>query len=78
MINLQLFLFLTIQRVPHVPSILIVKYLFVREKIALSYVSVEYIPTELMLADPLTKALAPKVFREHVTHMGLLESTYIC
>ncbi|KAH9669477.1 Integrase catalytic domain-containing protein [Citrus sinensis] len=54
-----------------------IKYLFVREKIALSYVSVEYIPTELMLADPLTKALAPKVFREHVTHMGLLESTYI-
>ncbi|KAH9697754.1 Integrase catalytic domain-containing protein [Citrus sinensis] len=55
-----------------------VKYLFVREKIALSYVSIEYIPTELMLADPLTKALAPKVFRVHVTHMGLLESTYIC
>ncbi|KAH9735468.1 Integrase catalytic domain-containing protein [Citrus sinensis] len=55
-----------------------IKYLFVREKIALSCVSVEYILTELMLADPLTKALAPKVFREHVTHMGLLESTYIC
>ena len=55
-----------------------VKYLFVREKIARSYVSVEYIPTELMLADPLTKALAPNVFREHVTHMGLFESTYIC
>ncbi|KAH9737203.1 Integrase catalytic domain-containing protein [Citrus sinensis] len=55
-----------------------IKYLFVREKIALSCVSVEYIPTELMLADPLTKALAPKVFREHVTHMGLFESTYIC
>lgn len=52
--------------------------MFVREKIALSCVSVEYIPTELMLADPLTKALAPKVFREHVTHMGLFESTYIC
>ncbi|KAH9714963.1 Integrase catalytic domain-containing protein [Citrus sinensis] len=54
-----------------------IKYLFVREKIALSCVSVEYIPTELMLADPLTKALAPKVFREHVTHMGLFQSTYI-
>ena len=55
-----------------------IKYLFVREKIALSCVSVEYILTELMLADPLTKVLAPKVFKEHVTHMGLFESTYIC
>ena len=43
----------------------------------MSYVLVEYIPTKLMLAYPLTKALAPKLFREHVTHMGLLESTYI-
>ena len=55
-----------------------VKYLFVREKIALSYVSVEYIPTKLILVDPLTKVLAPKLFREHVTHMGLFESTFIC
>ncbi|KAH9781008.1 Integrase catalytic domain-containing protein [Citrus sinensis] len=49
-----------------------IKYLFVREKIALSCVSVEYIPTELMLADPLTKALAPKLASRDI----LLESYY--
>lgn len=55
-----------------------VKYLFIEEQIALSYISIEYIPIELMLANLLAKALTPKVLREHVTHMGLLESSFIC
>lgn len=54
-----------------------IKYFFVREKVAESYICIEYISTEHMLADPLTKGLAPKVFQGHVTHMGLLESYVI-
>ena len=38
-----------------------VKYFFVREKITLSYVSVDYMPTKLMLANPLTKAYSKSI-----------------
>lgn len=54
-----------------------IKYLFVREKIMASYINVEHISTEQMLADPLTKGLTPKVFQEHVAHMGLIESSVV-
>ena len=33
--------------------------------------SIEHINTELMVADPLTKGLPPKTFKEHVKRMGL-------
>ena len=35
---------------------------------------VEHIPTELMIADPLTKGLIVQVFVNHVTRMGVVRS----
>ena len=49
-----------------------VKFLFVKEKVAESLISIEHTLTTSMLADPLTKGLPICVFQEHVTHMGLL------
>jgi len=46
--------------------------MFVREKIQELQTRVEHIPTELMIADPLTKGLTVKTFVEHVTRMGLM------
>ena len=34
-------------------------------------VCIEHIRTDLMIADPLTKGLQPKTFKEHVHRMGL-------
>ena len=51
-----------------------IKYLVVREKTLELQTSIIHIATEEMIADPLTKGLPPKVFKEHVTHMGLVES----
>ena len=49
-----------------------VKFFFVKEKVAESFISVEHTPTTSMLVDPLTKGLPIYVFQEHVTCMGLL------
>ena len=46
----------------------------VREKILELQTSIIHIATEEMVADPLTKGLPPKVFKEHVTQMRLVES----
>ncbi|KAL5752822.1 hypothetical protein ACOSQ2_023329 [Xanthoceras sorbifolium] len=54
-----------------------IKFLFVREKVMESVICVEHISTGLMLADPLTKGLAPRVFQEHATHMGLIEFSIV-
>ncbi|KAL5787466.1 hypothetical protein ACOSP7_004415 [Xanthoceras sorbifolium] len=54
-----------------------IKHLFVREKVVESVICVEHIPTGLMLADPLTKDLVSRVFQEHVTRMGLIESSVV-
>ena len=51
-----------------------IKYLVVKEKIQELQTSIVHIATEEMITDPLTKGLPPKVFKEHVTHMGLVES----
>ena len=37
-------------------------------------VAIEDISTELMVADPMTKALPAKVYHGHVEHMGLVSS----
>jgi len=49
-----------------------VKYLVVKEKCDEHKVSIEYISTVLMVADPFTKALSPGLYKDHVGHMGLL------
>lgn len=48
------------------------KYLVVREKKKEHEVLIEHISTELMIEDPITKALPPKQYRKHVDHIGLV------
>ncbi|RVW44023.1 Retrovirus-related Pol polyprotein from transposon TNT 1-94 [Vitis vinifera] len=43
-----------------------IKYLVVREKVQNGVVSIEHIKNTLMLADPLTKGLPPKLFMDYV------------
>ena len=47
------------------------KYFVVKEEVQKQRVSIEHIKTDLMIADPLTKGLPPKTFKEHVHRMGL-------
>ncbi|XP_071695861.1 secreted RxLR effector protein 161-like [Rutidosis leptorrhynchoides] len=47
------------------------KYLYVRERVEEKSIAIEYVRTNDMLADPLTKGLPPKLFLEHVAGMGL-------
>ena len=51
------------------------KYLTVKEDVQKQRVSIEHISTQLLVVDPLTKGLAPKIFKEHVNQMGLENST---
>ena len=51
-----------------------IKFLVVREMVENGEILVEYICTEDMLADPLTKALRPIMFVKHVENMGLVRS----
>ncbi|KAJ8511887.1 hypothetical protein OPV22_002321 [Ensete ventricosum] len=48
------------------------KYLVVRERVHKQQASIENLSTTMMIADPLTKALQCKTFKEHVLRMGLL------
>ena len=48
-----------------------IKFLVVKERVQNGYISVEHIGTNSMIADPLTKALVPKVFLEHVPRMSV-------
>ena len=47
--------------------------LFVKERVQSGQIFIEYLGTNSMIVDPLTKGLSPKVFHEHVAHMGVLE-----
>ena len=49
-----------------------IKFLVVKERVQSLQVSIEHISTNSMIADPLTKGLPPKVYHEHVTHMGVV------
>ena len=42
-----------------------------KEEVKKHGVCIEHIRTDLMIADPLTKGLQPKIFKEHVHRMGL-------
>ena len=52
-------------------------YLVVREKVQNGVVSIEHIKNTLMLVDPLTKGLPPKLFMDYVARMGLVASLSI-
>jgi hypothetical protein len=51
-----------------------IKYYVAKEKIQNHTISLEHVSTKQMLADPFTKGLPPKVFKEHIAGMGLRES----
>ncbi|KAG8496840.1 hypothetical protein CXB51_008132 [Gossypium anomalum] len=48
-----------------------IKFLVVKEIVQNGQISIEHIRTNSMIADPLTKGLPPKVFHEHIAHMGV-------
>jgi len=48
------------------------KYFVVQEEVQKRRVSIEHISTYLMIADPLTKGLPPKLFVGHVKNMGIM------
>ena len=48
-----------------------IKYLAIRERIRDKKVVIEHVITELILADPFTKGMAPFNFKNHVERMGL-------
>ena len=48
-----------------------IKYLAIKECVKENKVIIEHISTELMIADPLTKGMPPKQFRNHVINMEL-------
>ena len=51
-----------------------IKFYVAKEQIQDHTISLEYLSTKRMLADPLTKGLPPNVFREHLAGMGVRES----
>ena len=53
-------------------SISVSSSIFVKENVTESLIDVQYISTQSMLADPLTKGLPIAMFQEHVSQMGLL------
>ena len=53
-----------------------IKYLALKERVAANEVTIQRISTELMIADPLTEGISPKLFRNHVEHMGLRSSLW--
>ena len=51
-----------------------IKYLVVRENVRESKIIIEHIGTLLMVEDPMTKGLPPKLYKSHVDRMGLVNS----
>ena len=51
-----------------------IKFYVVMEQVQDQTIWLEHVRIIKMLADPLTKDLPPKVFREHLAGMGLRES----
>jgi len=49
-----------------------IKFLVVKERVQEKQISIEHMGTESMLANLSTKRLIPKVFYEHITHMGII------
>jgi len=51
------------------------KYFVVKEEVQKHRVSIEHISTDLMIVDPLTKGLLPKIFTGHVVNMGIMSTS---
>jgi len=48
------------------------KYFVIKEEVQKLRVSIQHVSTDLMIDDPLTKGLLPKVFTGHVENMGIM------
>ena len=53
-----------------------IKYFALHERIKENIVSIKYISIELMIADLLTKGHTLRIFRDHMEHIGLINSFY--
>jgi len=51
-----------------------IKFLVVKERVQNKQISIKHLRTNDILADPLTEGLIPKVFHEHIAHMGVVVS----
>ena len=49
-----------------------IKYFAVKEEVQKQTITIQHISTEMMIADPLTKRLPPKIFHEHVERIGIV------
>ena len=49
-----------------------IKYLVIQENVRENKIIIEHISTLLMVADPMTKELPPKLYRSHVERIGLV------
>ena len=49
-----------------------IKFLVVKKIVQSGQIFIEHIGTNFMIADPLTKGLAPKVFHEHIATMSVI------
>jgi len=54
-----------------------IKFLVVKEIVQNRQIFIEYIGTDSMLADPLTKGLVSRVFHEHTAHMGVVPNNIL-
>lgn len=48
-----------------------VSYHYIQDIVERGEIKVNYIPSEEMVADPMTKGLSLEKFREHIANMGL-------
>ena len=48
-----------------------INYLAIRERVKDKIVVIEYVNSELMIVDPLTKGMPPSKFKDHIDCMGL-------
>ncbi|PON80415.1 hypothetical protein TorRG33x02_234190 [Trema orientale] len=48
-----------------------IKYLVIRDHIKKQEIVIDYVKTELNIADPMTKGLPARLYKDHVDHMGL-------
>jgi len=51
------------------------KYFVIKEEVQKCKVSIEHISTDLMIADPLTKRLPPKLYAGHVKNIGIMSTS---
>ena len=52
-----------------------IKYLAIRERVKEKKIVIDHFTIELMIANPFTKGMPPKTFKDHLVLMGLGSTT---